>query len=113
MVEVGSVSKDGKSQVTKKIQDCPTKVYDELYMISGSYTPTDFNQALLDDIKKIGIICSQKKTHTELSQNGTSSFYWHVDCATTSGSSVGIKPYALYFHTPHNYFSFPVYRDSL
>ncbi|CEF64827.1 Hypothetical protein SRAE_1000308000 [Strongyloides ratti] len=111
MVEIGSVSKDGKSQVSKKIQDCPTRVYDELYLISESLPENDFNQALLDDLKKVGTICAQRTTHTELFKGGASSFYWHVDCFVPPDSPTPIQPAAFIFHTPHNYFSFPIYKD--
>uniref|UniRef100_A0A0N5C4M0 CUB domain-containing protein n=1 Tax=Strongyloides papillosus TaxID=174720 RepID=A0A0N5C4M0_STREA len=109
--EFASVSRDGKSQVSKKIQACPNELYEELYMLSKGIVPSNFSQALLNDLTTVAHTCTQKNTHTYLSKGGLSSYYWHVDCSVPVHRIRASHVPQFIFHTPHQYFSFPVYKD--
>uniref|UniRef100_A0A0K0EYL2 Uncharacterized protein n=1 Tax=Strongyloides venezuelensis TaxID=75913 RepID=A0A0K0EYL2_STRVS len=111
MAEFASVSKDGKSQVSKKIQACPNDLYEELYLLSKGITPSNFSQALLNDLTSVAHTCTQKSTHTYLSKSGLSTYYWHVDCFVPTHHSGSSHTTQFVFHTPHPYFSFPIYKD--
>ncbi|CEF70187.1 Hypothetical protein SRAE_2000482100 [Strongyloides ratti] len=79
MAEIASITLEGKSQNSLQFQYCPNDLINVIYVISKNYNVM-FNDALLLNLNNIGPICVDKTSFQSLSKNGSSSYYWYVNC---------------------------------
>uniref|UniRef100_A0A0K0E2V9 Transmembrane domain-containing protein n=1 Tax=Strongyloides stercoralis TaxID=6248 RepID=A0A0K0E2V9_STRER len=79
MAEISSINVDGKSQYSEQYQYCPNILINLLY-VKSQRPNIMFNNALLSHLFDIGPICVDKSSYQVTSKNGTSSYFWYVNC---------------------------------